>query len=228
MIFLKFKNIVTFLKFKNYFRYLVKMADVNVPVYFQTESQYIKSSDSPVLAGIKVKWNRFKKSAASAMIIKIILIIVIIFVAVTCWLNFIAYLKIRDATCDSIVTATGAPSTTSTCIVKDGISDTWALFGAIVNAIFGLILSITAIIMIISLFKNEKKSEKQSRKLVGTVIDGARLKANEAIRSSISKIEIKPDDIDATKSFIVTSTTAVVDNVLDRYKNAVLEGIMDE
>ena len=204
------------------------MTDVNVPVYFQPESQYIKSSDSPILAGIKVKWDRFKKSAASALAVKIILIIVIIFVAITCWLNFVAYLKIRDATCDAIVTATNEVSTSSVCVVKDGISDTWALFGAIVNCIFGLILSVTAILMIMSLFQKEKKTEKQSRKLIGSVIDGARLKANEAIKSSVSRIEIKPDDIDATKSFIVTSTTAVVDNVLDRYKNAVLEGIMDE
>jgi len=204
------------------------MTDVNVPVYFQPESQYIRNSDSPILAGIKVKWERFKKSAASAMLIKIILIIVLIFVAVTCWLNFAAYLKIRSAGCDSIVTATGLPSTTSTCIVTDGISDGWALFGAIINALFGLILTGMAIVIIISLFKDQKKPEKQSRKLVGSVIDGARLKANEAIKSSISKIQINPDDIDSTKSFIVTSTTAVVDNVLDRYKNAVLEGIMDE
>ena len=204
------------------------MTDVNVPVYFQSESQYIKNSDSPILAGIKVKWQRFKKSAASSMLIKIILIVVLIFVAVMCWINVAAYVKIRNADCDSIVTATGLPSTSSTCVVTDGISDGWALFGAIINALIGLALIGIAIVMIISLFKDPKKSEKQSRKLVGTIIDGARIKANEAIKSSISKIQINPDDIDSTKSFIVTSTTAVVDNVLDRYKNAVLEGIMDE
>ena len=204
------------------------MTDVNVPVYFQSESQYIKSSDSPVLAGIKVKWERFKKSAASAMLIKIILIIVVIFVAVTCWFNFAAYLKIRSADCDSIVIATGLPSTSSTCVVTDGVSDGWALFGAVVNALFGLILTGIAVVLIISLFKDQKKPEKQSRKLVGSVIDGARLKANEAIKSAITKVIINPEDLDSSKSFLVTSTTAVVDNVLDRYKNAVLEGIMDE
>lgn len=203
------------------------MTDVNVPVYFQPESQYIRSSDSPILAGIKVKWERFKKSAASAMLVKIIMIIVIIFVAITCWLNFVAYLRIRNEDCTS-VNSSGAPIPSATCIISDGISDTWSLFGAIVNCIFAIILSIMAIAMIISLFQKEKKTEKQSRKLVGSVIDGARLKANEAIKSSIAKIQINPDDIDSTKSFIVTSTTAVVDNVLDRYKNAVLEGIMDE
>lgn len=204
------------------------MTDVNVPVYFQSESKYIQSSDSPILAGIDVKWQRFKKSAAAALVWKIFLIIVIIFVAVTCWMNMIAYIRILNAYCDTINKDTGAPSTTSTCVVKDGISDGWALFGAIMNGFFGLILTGVLIYLIISLFQKEQKTEKQSRKLVGSVIDGARLKANEAVKSAIPKIIINPEDLDSSKSFIVTSTTAVIDNVLDRYKNAVLEGIMDE
>jgi hypothetical protein len=207
---------------------------IDIPVYYQGENEYIKSSSSPILTGISVKWQNFKKSTAASKIMNLIILLVLIFVAIICWMNMVAYIKIINNANDLIDIRNETPIPTVGPIPAiyqidpyDGVSYTWCLLGAIVNGIIAVILTGLVIVYLIKLFKDEKQVEKQSRKFVGSVIDGARLYANKAVKEAVSKVMIDPDDIDSAKAFIVTSTNAVIDNTLDRYKSSILEGISE-
>jgi hypothetical protein len=114
---------------------------------------------------------------------------------------------------------------------EQGISQTWATFGAATNGIFAALALAASIYILVKIFKKEteeQKMEKQSRKFIGSVIDGARLSANKAVKESLAKTNIDIDDLDSSKSFIVTSTNAQIDNILDRYKMSVLENIIEQ
>jgi hypothetical protein len=183
---------------------------IDIPAFYQSENEYIKSSSSPILTGISVKWQNFKKSTAAGKIWTLIILLVVVFISIVCWMNMVAYIRIAYHEDDN-----------------QGISITWAIFGAIMNGLFAFIALLLAIGLLIKIFKGEQQVEKQSRKFVGSVIDGARLYANKAVKEAVSKVIIDPDDIDSAKAFIVTSTNAVIDNTLDRYKSSILEGISD-
>jgi hypothetical protein len=201
-------------------------SNIDIPAFYQSENEYIKSSSSPILTGISVKWQNFKKSAAAGKILNLIILLVLIFVAIICWMNMVAYIKIIGNANDIIEINKLNPSGPQVD-PYDGVSYTWCLLGAIVNGIIAVILTGLVIVYLIKLFKDENKVEKQSRKFVGSVIDGARLYANKAVKEAVSKVMIDPDDLDSAKAFIVTSTNAVIDNTLDRYKSSILEGISD-
>jgi hypothetical protein len=192
-------------------------SEINLPVYYQPENAYVKSGNNlsnAMISGINESWMNFKKSFSSGKLGLILLLVVLIFVSIVCWMNMVAYIKIANHEDD-----------------EQGISQDWAKFGAIANGIFALAALGFAIYLLFKIFKKEteeQKVEKQSRKFIGGVIDGARLYANKAVKESVSKIIIDPNDTDSAKSFIVTSTNAQIDNTLDRYKMSVLEGIIDQ
>lgn len=185
-------------------------SSIDIPKYYQSESDYIKSSTSPILAGIGIKWQKFKQSTAASKIWTLIILLVVLFVSIICWMNMVAYIRIAYNEDDN-----------------QGISITWAIVGAVFNGIFATIALAIAIYLLIKIFKGEKQVEKQSRKFVGSVIDGARLYANKSVKEAISKVIIDPNDIDSAKAFIITSANAVIDNTLDRYKSSILEGITE-
>lgn len=192
-------------------------SEINLPIYYQSENAYVKSSNSlsnNMLNSINESWNNFKKSFSSGKLGIILLLLILIFISIVCWMNMVAYIKITNHEDD-----------------EQGISQNWALFGAVTNGVFALAALGFAIYLLFKIFKKEteeQKVEKQSRKFIGGVIDGARLYANKAVKESVSKIIIDPNDTDSAKSFIVTSTNAQIDNTLDRYKMSVLEGIIDQ
>ena len=190
--------------------------EINLPQYYQPENAYVKGGSNPfssMMEGLNDSWKNLRKSFSSGKLGFVLLLIVLLFVSIVCWMNMIAYIKIATHEDD-----------------KQGISQTWAIFGAIVNGIFGLTALGFCIYLLVKIFKKEveeQKVEKQSRKFIGSVIDGARLSANKAVKESLSKTNIDINDLDSTKAFIVTSTNGQIDNVLDRYKMSVLENIIE-
>jgi hypothetical protein len=189
--------------------------DITLPQYYQPENAYVKSKSlsDAFINNINDSWKNLRKSFSSGKLLFIILLVLAVFVSIVCWLNMVAYIKISTHEDD-----------------EQGISQGWATFGAWINGIFAVAALAVAIILLIKIFKKgteEQKVEKQSRKFIGSVIDGARLSANKAVKESLSKTNIDINDLDSTKAFIVTSTNGQIDNVLDRYKMSVLENIIE-
>ena len=181
-------------------------SEINLPIYYQSENAYVKSSNNlsnAMINSINESWNNFKKSFSSGKLGIILLLLILIFISIVCWMNMVAYIKITNHEDD-----------------EQGISQNWALFGAVTNGVFALAALGFAIYLLFKIFKKEteeQKVEKQSRKFIGGVIDGARLYANKAVKESVSKIIIDPNDTDSAKSFIITSTNGQIDNLMDRY-----------
>lgn len=189
--------------------------DITLPQYYQPENAYVKSKSlsDAFINNINDSWKNLRKSFSSGKLGLVLLLIVLLFVSIVCWMNMVAYIRIATHEDD-----------------QQGISQTWAIFGAIVNGIFATIALGFSIYLLVKIFKKgteEQKVEKQSRKFIGSVIDGARLSANKAVKESLSKTNIDINDLDSTKAFIVTSTNAQIDNLLDRYKMSVLENIIE-
>jgi hypothetical protein len=191
--------------------------DINLPQYYQPENAYVKSSNNPfnsMITGLNESWQNLRKSLYSGKLGLILLLILLIFVSIVCWMNMVAYIRIAYNEDDN-----------------QGISITWAIFGSVVNGVFATIALGFSIYLLVKIFRKEteeQKMEKQSRKFIGSVIDGARLTANKTVRDTLKLTNIDIDDIDSSKSYIVTTTNAHIDNALDRYKFSVLENIIEQ
>jgi hypothetical protein len=190
--------------------------DISLPQYYQPENAYVKSSNpfSSMKEGLGDSWKSLQKTFSSGKLGITLLFIVLIFVSIVCWMNMVAYIRIAYNEDDN-----------------QGISKTWAIFGAVFNGIFATLALGFAIYLLIKIFRKEteeQKMEKQSRKFISGVIDGARFAANRAVKESLAKTNIDIDDLDGTKAFIVTSTNAGIDNLMDRYKMSVLENIIEQ
>jgi uncharacterized membrane protein len=203
----------------------------NVPLYFSTDEE-IRSAKSPFLTGIKESAKRVYKSAGFNLFKNILLLVVLVFVFISCILNLVAFAKVNDdystdrdnynSYIGNNPTVTPAPPAP-----VETISEGWLIFGIVFNSMIALVALIGIGIIIWSLVKGNKDNEKGVRKVIKQTVAGTRIKVEEVVENTINKFDIDPDEIEDSKTSLISTLKMRIDNALDRYLGNIAE-TMDE
>jgi hypothetical protein len=202
-----------------------------IPIYFSPTDAVGAKKNFFGEMGSKVK-----SLTNSGFIKNLIVTIVLVFVSIACIMNLVAYSKIRTDYVDNRTNYysyyeryfISPPSTTWPAIPpppEQSISEGALVFGIVGNSII-LVISLVALGFILyGWIKGKDNFEKGIRKIVRQAVTGAKISADKAIDEVVSNTDLDPNDINGSKTFLISSLKLQLDNKIERYMDNLVSTI---
>jgi len=110
--------------------------------------------------------------------------------------------------------------------VPRSVSESMLIFSIVANS-FVLLCSLGySVIVIRDIIRGYNADDPgRIRKLVNQTIEGAKVRADQAVQDVITKTQIDPDDIDGSKAYLLSTLKFQIENNLDKYINTMVNNI---